>query len=152
MKSTFKLILTKDYQLQCLVIDPNNQETIIHLSNNDGDQYIPCICITNNHFSVCQNNEQSTHFIKEWFDTPNEFKTYHFTFQEKEYNILPEVLFSLIINEFKKKAEKQFIIDEIVVEIPSDSNKLYQRIKTSLESIGFENIEITMNKETNYMN
>ena len=60
-------------------------------------------------------------------------------FQEKEFELLPEVIFALIISQFKTMIEKEFIIDETFVEIPSNDFKIFERMKVSLESIGLKN-------------
>ena len=40
-------------------------------------------------------------------------------------------------NEFKQLIERQIIIENTLVEIPSDSHKIAERIKISLETIGY---------------
>ena len=54
---------------------------------------------------------------------------------EKEFELLPEVLFAIIINDFKKKIESINFIDETIVYIPSRDNVLSERMRISLKSI-----------------
>ena len=56
--------------------------------------------------------------------------------------MIAEVLFALIMNEYKSKIEKQYIIEETIVTIPTTNSIVHQRITTSLESIGLKNIII----------
>ena len=52
---------------------------------------------------IDEQNEKAIHFIKEWIEKPEEYKMYSVLFQGKEYQLLPEVLFAIIMNEFKQK-------------------------------------------------
>ena len=81
--------------------------------------------------------------MKEWIEQPSEYKEYKITYQNKEYSVISEVLFALVIDQFKKRIEKEFIIDETIVDIPSKNGDLYNRIRTSLESIELKNISCT---------
>ena len=113
------------------------------MNNNQDQEYNPCISFHNNVISICKENEEQTiHFIKEFIQNPDEYKYYSITFQNKDYKLLSEVLFAIIIDEFKQIIEKQFIIHETVVEIPSRDSLLSDRIRNSLEAIGLKNIYI----------
>ena len=46
------------------------------------------------------------------------------------------------MNDFKERIEKEFIIEEVFVEMPSNNHQLTERIKISLESIDLKNITI----------
>ena len=46
------------------------------------------------------------------------------------------------MNQYKSKIEKQYIIEETIVTIPTTNSILYQRITTSLESIGLKNVTV----------
>ena len=75
------------------------------------------------------------------FDNPQEFKFYNIVFQHIEYTVLAEVLFALIINEFKEQIEKDFIIEQTEIELPIINKILNSRIATALDAIGFKDIQ-----------
>ena len=81
-------------------------------------------------------------FAEDFFTKPRDFKTYDIELYEKEYPVIAEVLFSLIINEFIEQIEKEFIIKNTIIQLPSDSYQLINRIQISLESIGLDNITV----------
>ena len=78
--------------------------------------------------------------MKQWFEQPSQVILYSVEFQGKKYEIQEEVMFALIMNEFKKRIEKENIIEQTNVEIPSNDHHICERIRTSLESIGFSNV------------
>ena len=137
---TFKIIFTKEYLLQIRIIDSSNEETIIKLS--DDEYYNPTINFDDNFISINKQNNNSIHFIKQWFDNPFKYQTYNVEFQFKQYELLPEVLFALFINEFKQKVEKDYIIQNTFLESPFQNNLLLQRIKISLQAIHLKGITI----------
>ena len=57
---------------------------------------------------ISKDSEKSIHFMKHWFENPNDYSPFNITFQNKEYDLINEMLFALIINEFKKKVEKDY--------------------------------------------
>ena len=142
IQRTFSITITKDYKLICTIINIENQESSVYLDeNNQTEEYIPCISFHNDRIMICQENEQnSINFIKEFIENPEQFKLYSFEFQGKEYKIIAEVLFALIINEFKQKIEREYIIDQTIVQFPSQHCQISERIRNSLESIGLKNI------------
>ena len=142
MKASFKIIITNNYKLQCSLINEQDQEIKIQLFEKQQEEYTPCICYEGNMISVCQKEEKSIHFIQQWIDNPNEFIKQEVHFQKKTFQVLPEILFAIIINEFKKKSEKEYILDETIVEIPSKDHQINERIKKSLESIGLKNVVV----------
>ena len=76
-------------------------------------------------------------------------KTYKINFQGKDYEIIAEVLFALIINEFKQIVEKEFIITKTVIEMPVNNKTLNSRILTALDAIGLKEMELE-DEEINY--
>ena len=99
----FKIKITETHQLQVSYIDTENKETIIQLNNNKQDWYSPVISLRDNKITVCsEEKEDAVHFIEELFTHPQSFKTYKINFQERDYEVVAEVLFALIINEFKQ--------------------------------------------------
>ena len=129
--STLTINITEQYQLQCIITDEKETEHIIKL-NNQNDNYLPItIAFDMNEIIIGKETTNSISFMKEWIDHPEIFKEYQIYYQNKEYTVIAELLFALIINEFKKKIEKDYIIDETVVYIPSHDNRLIQRMKIS---------------------
>ena len=98
-----------------------------------------------NNIIVCEENTNSISCLKELFDNPNEYHFKTIMFQQKEYEVLPEVLFALFINEFKKKIEKEFIIKETVLKVQTKEKKIIERLIISLNAIG---LQIKEKKET----
>ena len=140
MKITLKITITTQYNLQVKFIDSQNKETIIKLTE-DQEEYIPCISFETNIIQFCQNNDKSIHFLKQMFEHQDEFKLYTVHLQNKEYQLLPVSLFSLIVNEFKKKINN-FEIENVLLEIPSNNHSFINRFVLSLESIGLKNIYV----------
>ena len=118
MKVTFKIIITQEYKLNISIIDELHHETIIQENNKPN----------------------SIDFMKHWIENPDDFKTYPIHYQNKQYELLPEVFFAIIINEFKNKVEKEYIITNTEIQIPSKNSKTLQRINVSLDSIGLINL------------
>ena len=141
MQNTLNIQITSTYQLQCSIL--NEQETIIKLSDDHQNFYSPTISFSGNKITICPTSQNdSIEFLKEWIENPDEFKIYEIEFLNKQYHLIPEVLFAIIINEFKMKIEKHTIIDETIVMIPSRDCHISERIKTSLEAIGLKNIYV----------
>ena len=141
MKTTFKITITQNYHLQCKTIDEQGKEKLIQLSPKEyKEEYIPCITFNQYFIEVCKESENAIHFIKEWIEQEDKYETKEIQFQNKYYQLLPEVFFSIIINEFKNIVEKEYIIENTIVDLPSKNLQFYERIRTSLETIGLINI------------
>ena len=139
----FKIVITNNYKLKCYSIDSEDKETFIQITNEERDEYTPIINFENSFISICQEGkEESFDFIQKWIENPEDFTEKKISFQNKEFQVLPEVLFALIISDFKKRIEKNNIINDTVVEIPSRDCLIAERVRTSLESIGLRNIFI----------
>ena len=142
MISTLKITITQDFLLQIKLINSEDKEIVIKLPENQQEYYSPSIEFNQNSIITCQNDEKSIHFMKEWIQNSKNSTKYTIQFQEREYKLLPEVLFAIIISEFKKNIEKHYIIEETIVEIPSENHCISERIKTSLESISLQNVVV----------
>ena len=121
------------------------------------DFYSPSIGITNNQIEICpsqntqtnklnklnelnQLNENESYenkenkeikqinIIKDLINQPNTYKLYQIKYQQKQYEITFEVLFALIIDQFKQNIEKKYIIDETIVIAPTRDNEAIRRI------------------------
>ena len=141
-RSTLKIIITKEYRIKCCLLDLLNRETIIQLNGYQEEYYQMELCFDANKISLSQNGNNSIPFIQDLIENPNDFKVYNIVFQEKEYNIIGEVLFALLVNEFKKQIEKDFIIDKVIIELPRQNKIANSRILTALDSIGLTNIDL----------
>ena len=139
MSVLFKILITNDFKLKCSIIDEQNKETIVKLEENK-EEYLPSILFNTNTIDICKEDTNSFHFMKNWIENPEDYSTIFIIFQNKEFKLVPEVMFALIINEFKKKIEKEYIIEETNVIAPTNHYLLFERIRISLESIGMKNI------------
>ena len=95
-------------------------ETTIQINNEE--IYPLNIEFNNNEIIVCQNeiNENTiTGFVEELFKEPTQYNKYTINYQNKEYQVLPETLLALIIYEFKKKIDKEGIINKVEININS---------------------------------
>ena len=118
----FKIKINQEYHIQCSYIDSQNKEIIIHVNKQEEDYYPLTISFDSNEISICNNNENENviHFMNDWISNPDEFKLYEIHYQEKEYKMISEVLFALIIKGFKEQIEKEYIIKETNIEIPNE--------------------------------
>ena len=143
------ITISEEYKLQVKVIDEQDKDHFIKINEHQQEEYLPItIAFDMNEIIVCQERDDSIQFMKEWIEHPTQHKEYSITYQKKGYTVISELLFALIINEFKKKIKKEFIIDETIVHVPSNDYRLINRIRISLESIGLK--EITINPIENY--
>ena len=135
-KVLFLITITDQLTLQCHIINKNKTE--IKINEN---QPIT-ISFNMNEIIICKETENQINFINEWINQPEIFKEYTITFQEKEYNVIAEVLFSLIIYQFKQIIEKQFIISERRIKLPQSSQHLFiNRLKVALDAVGLKGHE-----------
>ena len=148
MNVTIKITITKDYQLQVKLIDFQNKETIVKLSQeHQFDYYTPSISFDKNFIRICAQNESAIHFMKKWMEQPEDYSTYQIEYQKREYKLLPEMLFTIIINEFMQPVSREYIIENIEYEIPTDDFTANQRMKISLNIINIDDEEIKFNYE-----
>ena len=127
--TAFKIQITKNYTFKCFVIVAEKKETPFQIKDNQ-EEYIPSITFQNHSVSFFDGN--STNLIKELYEHPEEYKEYQILFQDKSYSLIFEVLFGLIITQFKKKVEKDFIINKTIVELEIPNAIVLERIKISL--------------------
>ena len=123
--------------IDCIENNTQNEE--------EEKEYLPIIIAFDmNEIIVCKEIANSIDFMKEWIEQPEMFKEYTIYYQDKEYNVIAELLFALIINEYTKKMEKQFILKETTFKLPEkyqSNTNFINRFKISLESIGLKGIE-----------
>ena len=142
----FAINITSDNKIKCVYIDEEGTETQIKLNDNQTEEYLPLLISFNMNELIFHNQQSnSIDFMKEWIEHPDIFKEYSITYHNKEFSVVAEVLFALIINEYKKKIEKTTIIDQIKIEIQFETNSLFiDRMKVALESLGFKGLEFTI--------
>ena len=135
-RKIFRLRITDDLKIG-IVVDELSEEMI----------FIPSISFNINEIIFFHQSHQSDNqidFINDWIDHPTLFNEYNITYQGKEYSLIAEVLFALIINEIKKEAEKKYILTNTFITVPihlSENTHFMNRMRVSLESIGMKGIE-----------
>ena len=92
----FKIVINKEYAIKCSYIDSNKKETIIQLPNTSHQEGYKLS-------SSLLNKNSSIEFGEELFINPQDFKLYDIELYGKEYSLIAEVWFALIINEFKEQ-------------------------------------------------
>ena len=130
----FKIKISDSYQIQCCILSKNNDTETIQFNINDLN--------INSNLNSFQFEKNIFNFVQDLINTPEEYKEYSIIYQQKEYNVISEVIISLIINEFKQKIEKEYIIEETIIEIQNQNETLLKRIQISLQAIGIYKQEI----------
>ena len=148
MYCNLKIIISKQNTLQCVIIKDDLTQENVQIKQNV-NEYIPNICIENNNinFSVKETKENKKenkiiNFLQDLFDDPTNYMLYNVTYKNSHYEVVFEVLFSLFINEFKTKIEKEYIIERTIVEIETSNHYIIRRIQIALENLELQNIEI----------
>ena len=144
-KITLKINLKENNKLQITYTNTLKEEKLIQFDHNKQEEYPVTISFDNNKITVCEENESSIHFIDDLMQQPENYKMYDIEFQGKSYSVIAEVLFALIINSFAEEVEKEYDIEDVKLNIPSNNQKFISRIKISLKSIGFNAITIADN-------
>ena len=134
MNISVNITITKEYKL------------LFQFDSKYKEEIEPCIEFNGNLITIGQKNENSIHFIQEWIENSEDYKMYSVQYQGKEYQLLAEVLFALVISEFKQRIEKEYIIENTMIEIPTNNKKSLQRIRISLNAIGLRGIELDENE------
>ena len=129
MNKIVKLIITNNYKLNCLLIDSIDNQNIIEI-------------IKDYSLAISMFNKNSIEFMKQWIEAPEDYSTYKVQLQHKEYQLLPEVFFALIISEIKNKIEREYIIENTILEIPSTNKEIIKRMKISLQAIEMKGVEL----------
>ena len=131
MKVTFKVTITEDYKLKCsIVVDSKKEETTIKIQ--DKEEYSLQFTLDGNHID----------FMNDLINKPDEYKLYSIHCFKKEYSVVAEVLFSLILDKIVRKVKKEYIIEKTIIELPSTNKMFKERINVALDAIGMKGIEI----------
>ena len=135
--------INNQYQMKCSVIDSDYKKHNIKIHEKQQDEYSPIsITFEMNKIIITEERENSIKFINEFIDQPEEYKEYPIRYQNKEYKVIAEVLFAIIISQIINKIEKEWIIDDVILTIPKKNYQIVSRMRISLESIGLKNITI----------
>ena len=129
---TLFISINKDNKIKYII---KNNENIIQ----EETEYLPIIISFDmNEIIIHQQKENSINFINDFVNNPNEFKEYSISYQGKEYEVISEVLLSLILHQYKNKIEKKYIIKNTILqnETEEENKILINRIKVSIEAIG----------------
>ena len=140
LKRTFKIKIqniSNEYKLQCSIINNSNEkETKIKI--RDKKEY-------SLQFTLDGNNID---FMNDLINKPEEYKLYSIHYFKKEYQVVAEVLFALILDEIVQKVKKEYILDKTIIELPSKNKMFQNRMKVALDAIGMKGIRI--GKEITY--
>ena len=113
-----EIYFNKHNQMKCFLVDEENNSMIIELKKGN-DIYTPSISFNMNFITICEENENSINFVKDWMEEPEVFKEYEIYYQNKEYHVISEVLFALMIYEIKKKVQRKVKLIQTRVHVPS---------------------------------
>ena len=92
-----KIIITNDLQLQCQI--QTQFKSVITIELQPKQKVInPTLTFDMNDILFGEEKENTIHFMKEWIEHPDELKYYSITYLNKEYSVVAELLFALIIN------------------------------------------------------
>ena len=127
MKISLEIQITQNYQLNLYQINQQEEQTPIEFSLNE-----------------------SIDFIMNWLEKPEDYSLLNYQFQNTNYQVLPEVIFALIVYDIKKSIERNYIIENTIIELPRENKKILQRIKISLQAINLNGIQIDKNEIIEY--
>ena len=135
-----KLQIKNNQTISVSIITDDNEIIPITLNNNQ----LECpmfITFKDFSYSIGQDDEKGNriYFLQDLFTESSLYKYYEITFHQKDYKLIAEVLIGLIMNEFKKKIEQKYIIDESFVEIETEDPDVIGRISIAIEAIGMKN-------------
>ena len=144
----FHILFTTQNEIQCSFIpytssqNPSqNNSQIIQLENNSKNKYPITIQFDNNDIYFCkEENTQTISFMKDLVQNPKEWKQYSISYKTKEYLFVAETLLALLVQQFKQKIEKEWIIKETYFQIETENCFLIERITNALECCGLKNV------------
>ena len=102
-KCKFTLTITNEYELSCKLTTEEGIEIPIFLNNSEKTTYPGTITFDMNEIIVGEQRENTIVFFKDWVRYPKEYREYPATFQTKEYKLLQETLFALLMYQFKMR-------------------------------------------------
>ena len=102
---SFQIEINNQKKIKLSIIDTNKKQTIFQLSKKTEEYFQITIEFGINNKIVCEENSNSISCIKEVFDNTDQYHFKTITFQQNEYEVLNEVIFSFFsdtIFPFKK--------------------------------------------------
>ena len=120
-KIVLTITFTQNNKLQISYTNTLKEEKIIQFDHNKQEEYPVTISFDNNKITVCEENENSIHFIDDLMQQPENYKMYNIEFQGKSYSVIAEVLFALIINSFAEEVEKEHDIENEKLNISTEN-------------------------------
>ena len=67
---------------------------------------------------------------------------YSFSYQNQQYSVVAEVLFALLVEEFKSKIQNNCFIYSTLIDVPKEYRSITTRINNSLNAIGIVGLKI----------
>ena len=152
-KYSLEIYFSKKQKMKIFLVDEEGDSQILHLKKGI-DEYIPCITFSMNKVIIGEEKENAIHYMKDWIENPSEFKEYKISYKEKEYSVISEVLFALMINEIKKKVQRKVRLIQTRVYVPTSQRNslLDDRMKIALDTIGLDGLEYNQNINYDYSN
>ena len=115
---TLFISINKDNKIKYII---KNNDNIIQ----EQTEYLPIsISFDMNEIIIHQQKENSIDFINDFVNNPNEFKEYSISYQGKEYEVIAEVLLSLILHQYKNQIEKKYIIKNTIVQNETEEENI----------------------------
>ena len=137
MKCLFKILITSEFKLRCSIITMDNVEVPIYVK--EPEDYSMNLEFKENDIELFANEETSNtiSFIQTIFTSPFNFKNYTIQYQQNTYKLFGESLFAILINEFKTKISKGFIITEtiLIFEEPETNIASVERLWKGLDML-----------------
>ena len=133
----------------------NKEQIKVIISNDKTDQdeiiqnQIPITIEFNNNEIIIGNNSENSikNIFKEIIEKPKEIKKYEIEYQNKNYKLTSDILFSIILNKYKNIIEKKGIINECFLIIQEEiTQESKERIKEILKIIDIPKMKIVKQK------
>ena len=128
--------IIEEEKIKCLLTSSKYKNHIMKLPNQQNDYLLLTLLFEMNEIIIGNETTNSIHFMKDIINNPDEYKEYQIQYKEKHYSLFAEVLFALIIYQFKRILEKEWIIDCVKLDTQCISNtKSIERLYISLEAL-----------------
>ena len=114
-----KIVISNELLLKCCIVDNQQNEILIQIIENE-NEYIPSVSYTEDSIEYCKKSDKMITFMKEWIEHPEIYTKYPLHFEGKQHEVVAEVLFGLIISEFKQIVEYHWNISHVLVTVPSN--------------------------------
>ena len=139
------------YKFKCVF---ENRETVETLRVIDRqDEYFLSLAVDGNKLIFCEEKEgnNAISFMQDWFKKSEENIKYPITYLGTEYSLSAPAIFGIIINEFKKKIDKKYIIDSVNVQFYIKKNKIVNNgMNAIFKALGIQNNDLEFLEEENF--